>query len=141
MGLIEKFDYIIFDIRCGLHSGFRVCDIVWYVFIWCPFSLCNTRYYRWYEKRKKGAGCVRCPACVLLKRKAPKIKPCVCSKAVTGSYLRLSNWKNWIRSNNLKKITSISGRYKTEIYLHNFRKSTMCQSSEAKAIEKYLLQR
>jgi len=74
------------DIRCGFHSGFRVCDIIWYSFFWIPFYLVGSRYYSWCESKSRKsesevnvAQYIECPLCLFLKPKVREIKRCNCS--------------------------------------------------------------
>ncbi len=76
------------DIKCGLHSGIRVCDITWFCFLskldsFVKFDLFKKYYelrqkYFYYDDKGIGRGYIPCPICAILKVKSIKIKHCNC---------------------------------------------------------------
>ncbi len=56
------------DIRCGLHSGFRPCCVAWFVTLW-PLTY-GSRVYRWYFQaaEHRRFGFIPCPLCLALDR-------------------------------------------------------------------------
>jgi len=84
--------HIMYSLKCGLHSGFPWCCILWFVFIWWPFMVSNLpnflgkRYQKWYRSRYKAFGVfgpqrIPCPFCALIRREAKVIK-CDCGEVV-----------------------------------------------------------
>ena len=81
------------NIQCGWHSGFRVCDILWYTIAWWPFGLYEGRYGKWYDKNSRSPRnednvvfdektmpqYVECPICIFLKPKVREKKNCNCA--------------------------------------------------------------
>lgn len=76
----------VFDIKCGYHSGFPLCCILFYITFWeaeCFYSEIKRRHSKlgeWYNKKIKGIQYVRCPLCTL-RRKKIEIKLCSCGKS------------------------------------------------------------
>jgi hypothetical protein len=79
------------DIECGLHSGFRWCDVLFFVTGWWALRLYDSffqtnhrtvvKYHELVKKNYPGsadAEYICCPVCVLLKRKPVKLKKCKC---------------------------------------------------------------
>ncbi len=84
------FEFIAYKIRfsyhglkCGWHSGFRLCDILWFCFFWAPFGLMgeDNPYRIWMSKRERHkAQYVECPLCLIIQPKIIKFKKCKCFK-------------------------------------------------------------
>ncbi len=72
--------WLLYDLRCGWHSGIRPCCILWYVTGW-RYVICGRwwtyqPYWRLIELRG-GFDHVPCPACLALGR-AVELKDCDC---------------------------------------------------------------
>jgi len=112
----KRFDHSLSYIICGLHSGFRLCDILWFAFAWAPFDLWHTRYYKWYESRKRTGGGVKCPLCAILGPIPVKTKRCDCTYKYSVEFFALSNIKNWINPTKRAEARWKSGLYKRNHY-------------------------
>lgn len=67
------------DIKCGIHSGFPICCISFYSFLWRPVLIRYPLLRSWHDalERDKGPGYIRCPLC-MLRRHIVDVKECVC---------------------------------------------------------------
>ncbi len=64
--------------RCGRHSGFPLCCILWYLGPWQLIIFKIPRMWKWYwNLRDENDGYVRCPICLLTNRRV-KVKDCDC---------------------------------------------------------------
>ena len=89
-----SFRYSMRSIRCGLHSGFRICDIFFFETFWKLFSFHDLyikndvkypwtrRYFAWINERMGKCEYVACPFCVIFKAKPVTVKKCGCELAI-----------------------------------------------------------
>lgn len=72
------------NLKCGLHSGFRLCDVLFFTFVWIyMFPTILGDFYRKSFRKKLGysAGYVECPiCCFIVKPKFITVKSCSCPK-------------------------------------------------------------
>lgn len=67
-------------IKCGRHSGFRACDIFFYIFVWRIAWLFDAKwFFAFYaSKFNTNTGYIPCPVCILLKRRLVRVRKCKC---------------------------------------------------------------
>ncbi len=121
--ILRWLDGIPHDIICGLHSGFRICDILFFIFL--EFPLLHDTFFNWYHKKilDEGYEYVRCPVCLLLHVKPIKVKRCKCRYTN-----RISVWFFFLlRILGMRKL-KINGEY--EVFLKD--KDTPWHSSPPK---------
>ncbi len=75
------------DWICGRHSGFRICDVLWYITGWhYAWRTKDQEFIGWYNTqitKRYGSLFMRpqyvpCPVCVLLKPRTRRLKKCGC---------------------------------------------------------------
>lgn len=69
------------DIKCGLHSNFRICDILFYITIWkimWKLQLYRSVYFYDLLLNIKHTQYIRCPLCILFCPKSKTLKKCDC---------------------------------------------------------------
>lgn len=74
-------------IECGLHSGFPLCCVVFFVKVWGPFVMdvddadraLSESYHAWLSNMECSVGYVPCPKCVI-DETFVKVKSCDCTK-------------------------------------------------------------
>lgn len=74
-----KMKFALYHFRCGLHSGFRVCDILFFA-LWRTILTEGAR--DWYFERfmvPGNYGYVPCLLCLALKRVPVAVKKCGCN--------------------------------------------------------------
>lgn len=86
---------LIDNLKCGKHSGFRLCDIIWFSFIWIhiynkkDYSLSKFGEFYWIQERKfrPGTQYISCPICIIFFKyiKPIKLKRCKCSEKYAKS--------------------------------------------------------
>jgi hypothetical protein len=68
---------------CGRHSGFKLCDILFYIFVWNPLWKYDKwifpKYYRKWLTIHPEVRYIQCPVCTLFSIKIDKVNKCNCS--------------------------------------------------------------
>ena len=87
---------------CGRHSGFRLCDVLFFMFFWviyreqieekAPGQHWFGAWYRSVNDKSRGEY-IMCPLCLLFNRKPTKIIKCDCGKP----------WRNGLKPQTYKK--------------------------------------
>lgn len=78
------------DIKCGIHSNFRICDILFFISFWKIVDFIDMfwykkhtltiKYHKWSDKHVPDRGYVACPICVIRKATARNVHECHCGK-------------------------------------------------------------
>ena len=63
--------------RCGRHSGFPLCCILWYLGPWLLVVFKIPKMWEWYWTLGTECDYVRCPMCLLTNRRV-EVKDCDC---------------------------------------------------------------
>ncbi len=118
MGLFRKYNQIVGEFRCGVHSGYRLCDVLWYCLAWSPFGLYKFKsaYAKWYNRTALLGNGVKCPICAIIKPEPIKSKPCDCTNDYTMKYLLITNFGNWFNRGMWNETMEKSSAYKKWMY-------------------------
>lgn len=90
----------VWNIKCGFHSGFSPCCVLFFISIWKPLGYFDKNYrksyFKWMDKHfPKDPGYIICPLCVS-RHVSNTVQRCGCSSLLRNKHPELkNNWNFW----------------------------------------------